>query len=109
MCPIPKSWICSSIPNYRPVSILCTSKMVLERTVLNTFTIISKTLIHLFIHIQSGFIPGDTTVNQLSYLYKSCSQVLDFGKGVMVVFCDISKAFDRVEHKELLKCLKLQV
>ena len=98
MCPIPKSGNRSSIPNYRPVSLLCTSEKVLERTVLNTFTIISKKLIFLFIHIQSGFIPGDATVNQLIYLYKFCLQVLDFGKGVMVVFCDISKTFDRVDH-----------
>ena len=43
--------------------------------------------------LQSGFIPGDSTVNQLTYLYNAFSQALDFGKEVCVVFCDISKAF----------------
>ena len=40
--------------------------------------------------LQSGFIPGDSTVNQLTYLYDSFSHALDFGKEVRVVFCDIS-------------------
>ena len=44
-------------------------------------------------------------MNQLTYLYDSFSQALDFGKEVRVVFCDISKAFDRVWHEGLLKKL----
>ena len=42
-----------------------------------------------------GFRRGDSTVNQLSYLYNTFCQALDAGKEV---FCDISKAFDRVWH-----------
>ena len=56
--------------------------------------------------LQSGFIPGDSTVNQLTYLYNVFCQALDSGKEVRAVFCDISKAFDRVWHAGLL--LKLQ-
>ena len=52
--------------------------------------------------LQSGFIPGDSTINQLTFLYNEFSQALDNGKEVRVVFCDISKAFDRVWHKGLL-------
>ena len=50
--------------------------------------------------------PGDSTVNQLAYLYNTFCQTLDAGKEVRVVFCDICKAFDRVWHSGLL--LKLQ-
>ena len=105
VCPIPKSGNRSSISNYRPVSLLCTSEKVFERTVFK----------HIFNHfqynniltpLQSGFIPGDSTVNQLTYLYDSFSHALDFGKEVRVVFCDISKAFDRVWHEGLLKKLE---
>ena len=46
--------------------------------------------------LQSGFIPGDSTINQLTYLYNFFTKALDSGKEVRVVFCDISKAFDRV-------------
>ena len=56
--------------------------------------------------LQSGFIPGDSTVNQLTFLYNTFSQSLDSGKEVRVVFCDISKAFDRVWHEGLLLKLK---
>ena len=49
---------------------------------------------------QSGFTPGDSAVNQLLYITN------DFGREVRVVFCDISKAFDRVWHKGLLHKLE---
>ena len=51
---------------------------------------------------QSGFQPGDSTVNQLAYLYHVFSHALDRKKDVRIVFCDISKAFDRVWHEGLL-------
>ncbi len=51
---------------------------------------------------QSGFIRGDSTVNQLTYLYNDICKALDDGKEVRAVFCDISKAFDRVWHRGLL-------
>ncbi len=41
-------------------------------------------------------------MNQLSYLYHAFSQALDQKKEVKLVFCDISKAFDKVWHKGLL-------
>ena len=51
---------------------------------------------------QLGFVPGYCTINQLTFLYDAFCQALDEGKEVRVVFCDISKAFDRIWHKELL-------
>ena len=56
--------------------------------------------------LQSGFIPGDSTVNQLTFLYNTFCQALDSGKEVRAVFCDISKAFDRAWHAGLLLKLK---
>ena len=54
------------------------------------------------ITLQSGFVPGDSTVNQLVDIYKTFCKALDEGKVVRAIFCDISKAFDRVRHKGLL-------
>lgn len=51
---------------------------------------------------QSGFLPRDGTVNQLVQLYHIFCEALDRKKEVRVVFCDISKAFDRVWHKGLI-------
>ena len=56
--------------------------------------------------LQSGFILGDSTINQLTFLYNTFCQALDSGKEVRAVFCDISKAFDRVWHAGLLLKLK---
>ena len=47
---------------------------------------------------QSCFTPGDSTTNQLTYLYNTFSEALDSGKDVREVFCDNSKAFDRVSR-----------
>ena len=52
--------------------------------------------------LQSGFLPGDSTVNQLTFLYNTFCHALDSGKEERAVFCDISKAFDRVWHAGLL-------
>ena len=55
---------------------------------------------------QSGFTPGDYAVNQLMHITHEIGRALDEGKEVRVVFCDISKAFDRVWHKGLLRKLE---
>ena len=57
-------------------------------------------------NFQSGFIKGDSTTNQLTYMYNDIVQALDEGTEVRAVFCDMSKAFDRVWHKGLLIKLK---
>ena len=56
---------------------------------------------------QSGFIPKDSTVNQLVSVYHSFCKALDEGKGVRAVFCDVSKAFDREWHAGLIHKLRL--
>lgn len=55
---------------------------------------------------QSGFQPGDSTVNQLVEIYNTIISSLDKGKDIRFIFCDISKAFDKVWHNGLL--VKLQ-
>ena len=52
--------------------------------------------------LQSGFIPGDSTVNQIVDIYNTFCKSLVEGKEVRAVFCDISKAFDREWRRGLL-------
>ena len=103
--PVPKKGDVSIVSNHRPISLLNAEAKVFERLVFK----------YLFNHfrdnnllssLQSGFIPGDSTVNQLTFLYNTFCQALDSGKEVRAVFCDISKAFDRVWHVGLLHKLK---
>ena len=56
--------------------------------------------------MQSGYRPGDSTVNQILYLTHKIYEAFEQGKEVRVVFLDISKAFDRVWHNGLLYKLK---
>ena len=51
---------------------------------------------------QTGFVPGDSTTYQLLHTYHTFCEAVDSGKEVRAVFCNISKAFDRVWHNGLL-------
>ncbi|MES9994044.1 MAG: reverse transcriptase family protein [Candidatus Thiodiazotropha sp.] len=105
VCPVPKTGDLSKASNYRPISLLNSEAKLFEKLIFK----------YLFNHfrdnnllssLQSGFLPGDSTVNQLTYLYNTFSEALDCGKEVRAVFCDISKAFDRVWHAGLLHKLE---
>ena len=54
---------------------------------------------------QSGFRPGDSTVNQLISISIDFGKAMD-GKEIKIIFFDIGEAFDRVWHKGLLYKLK---
>ena len=55
---------------------------------------------------QTGFIRGHSTVYQLLEMYYRVCQNLDERLSTILIFCDISKAFDRVWHEGLIKKLK---
>ena len=48
---------------------------------------------------QSGFMPGHSTSFQLIDIYHHICQTFDNKQISCMVFCDISKAFDRLWHK----------
>ena len=91
----------SVVSNYRLISLLSTVGKVLEKIVhKHLFNFIRDN--NILTTLQSGFVPGDSTVNQLVDIYNTFCHSLDQGKEVRAVFCDISKAFDRVWHRGLL-------
>ena len=95
----------SGVSNYRPISLLNTIGKVLEKIVHKyVYNFLSEHQV--ITTLQSGFIPADSTVNQLVDIYNTFCRALDDDKEVRAIFCDISKAFDRVWHKVLL--FKLQ-
>ena len=93
------------VSNYRPISLLHAEDKVFERLIFKYFFNQLQDN-NLLSSLQSGFIPGDSTLNQLTFLYNTFCQALDAGKEVKAVFCDISKAFDRVWHSGLLHKLQ---
>ena len=55
---------------------------------------------------QSGFTPKDSTQLQIIILTHTLYEALDCKQDLVVVYCDISKAFDRVWIKGLLHKLQ---
>ena len=91
-----------SLPsNYRPIALLSCVGKVFERVVYkylyNFF--ITNSLLYKF---QSGFLTGHSTVHQLIEIYNNICSSLNEKHNTCIVFCDISKAFDKVWHKGLI-------
>ena len=95
----------SKVNNYRPISLISVLGKVMERCIYkHVYNFLLKNSI--ITPHQSGFTPGDSAINQLLSLTNEFGKALDEGKEIRVVFCDISKAFDRVWHKGLLNKLE---
>ena len=92
--------------NYRPVSLLSTVSKVMERTIFkHVYNYFNDNFI--ISQLQSGFLPGRSTVTQLLEVYHHLCSSINSGKEVRVVFLDISKAFDKVWHPGLLYKLEM--
>ncbi len=87
--------------NYRPISLISCVGKVMERVVFKHLYnyLHSNKLIY---KNQSGFLPGHSTVFQLMDIYNQVCKAFDDKKSTCIVFCDISKAFDRVWHTGLI-------
>ena len=103
--PIFKKGDKASAANYRPVSLLSCCGKLFERLVFkymyNFF--LDNNLLYKY---QSGFLPNHSTTFQLIDIFHHICQSFDNKQFSCMVFCDISKAFDRVWHKGLLFKLK---
>jgi hypothetical protein len=94
-----------NVKNYRPISLISITGKIMERCV---YKYIHNYLLAncIITPHQSGFTMGDSAINQLLFITNEFGKALDEGKEIRVVFCDISKAFDRVWHIGLLKKLE---
>jgi hypothetical protein len=91
-----------SLPdNYRPISLLPNFSKILEKIVsvrltnfLNENNLISP--------CQFGFRKGHSTVHSLTHFINNITKALNDKKHSIVIFCDLRKAFDTVDHRILL-------
>ncbi|KAL4088860.1 hypothetical protein QTP88_023944 [Uroleucon formosanum] len=101
--PVHKSGVKSDISNYRPISIQSHLSKLFESLVLNS---IKPSVNNILIEEQHGFRPGRSTTtcnlvfsNFVFDSFKKRSQV-------DVVYTDLAKAFDTVNHSVLLRILE---
>ena len=95
-----------SLPdNYRPIELTSVISKVLEKIIFKyMYNFLNKN--SLISHYQSGFTPGDGSVNQLVDLVNFIYESFNEKKEVHSVFLDTSKAFDRVWIQGLLTKLR---
>ena len=91
-----------SLPaSYRPISLLSTIGKVIEKLVYNRFYWYFENF-NLLPSIQAGFRQNRSSIDQLARLEHYIQCGLKERKVVIVVYFDISKAFDRVPHTAIL-------
>ena len=88
------------VENYRPISLLPLISKVLERCL---FDCIKDRVFSQINDCQHGFIPRKNCVTQLIEVFDKIGNLLDRGKQIDVIYLDMSKAFDKVSHKRLLR------
>ena len=102
--PLYKSGSKSDVSNFRPISVLPAFSKIFEKLILK------QLLSHfnennLFHECQFGFTKGRSTtdagVNLIRYIYKAWEDSQD----AIGIFCDLSKAFDCVDHQTLVSKL----
>ena len=86
--------------NYRPISLLSQIRKAMKRCIhKHLYNYISE---NPFLRIFSLVLFNVTLQPSNFYTNHSFLEAIDSGKEVRVVFCDVSKAFDRVWHRGLL-------
>ena len=91
------------VQNYRPISLLCIVSKLLERCVLKH---IWEHLCVILNECQHGFVPGKSCTSQLIGVLDKIGRLLDRGEQIDVIYLDMSKAFDRVNHKIFIEKLR---
>ena len=103
--PLPKKGDNSDPSSFRPVSLLNNVGKLQERIAFkNIYNFLNGN--DLLYKYQSGFLPNHSTTFQLIDIYHHICQTFDNNQFSCMVFCDVSKAFDRVWHKGLIFKLK---
>ena len=89
--------------NYRPISLLSITSKVLEPCVLNNINFPLRDTVNM---CQHGFMAGRSCVTNLLDTLDYVGSFLDSGGHIDVIYMDMSKAFDTVDHGLLIQKLQ---
>ena len=102
--PVHKAGDIDDVNNFRPISILSIMSKVLEKIVSNQLTdYLEKN--NLISNAQHGFRANLSTETALIQITNKIYNNIDNNKITLLTLCDLSKAFDSVNHELLLKKL----
>lgn len=99
--PLHKNGNKKSIENYRPISLLSTISKILEKLMKSRLVNFLETQ-NIFSTSQYGFRKGKSTTKAAFKMIEEILQSLDDKENTVGIFCDLSKAFDCVDHTILL-------
>jgi hypothetical protein len=101
--PVFKKEIKEYVENYRPISLLTIISKVIERCVLVS---LRDHLLQMLHRAQHDFIRGRSCVTQLVEVLNYIGSLLDTGLQTDVIYLDMSKAFDKVQHSLIISRLR---
>ena len=91
--------------NYRPISLLCISGKIFEKIIFDQMYSFFNAN-NLITEHQSGFRPGDSTINQLASITHEIFASFEDYDETRALFLEILKAFDKTWHDGLIFKLK---
>ena len=103
LIPVHKKDDKQTLKNYRPISLLPLCGKYLNWHTTKYLSALLKTIIS---HHQAGLKPGDLYVNKLLFITHEIYKSFDEDCETRGLFLDVSRAFDKVQHKGLLRKLK---